>query len=71
MKANKLIVSVEQRTDNFVLGSLITSSELLNESHSVIIHSRGSWDTVKSYSQRRGLCSNLVGGVAYTKPVRH
>lgn len=42
-------VSVGQGRDNFVLGSLITSSESLNESQSAITHDRGSCDTVKKY----------------------
>lgn len=49
MEANKLSVSVGQRRDNFVLGSLITSSESLNESQSAITHCRDSRDTVKKY----------------------
>lgn len=51
--ANKLCVSVGQRRDNFVLGSLITSSESLNESGSAITHGRGSCDTVKKYPWRK------------------
>lgn len=47
MKANKLSVSVGPKRDNFVLGSLITSSESLNASQSTITHGRGSFDTVK------------------------
>lgn len=49
MKANKLGVSVGPKRDNFVLGSLITSSESLNASQSAITHGRGSCDTVKKY----------------------
>ena len=70
LKANKLTFSVGQRRDNFVLGSLITSSELLNESHSAITHGRGSCDTVKSYTQRRGgqhVVQNTLDGAHKTR----
>lgn len=48
--ANKRHVSVGQRRDNFVLGSLITSSEALNESAASITHGGGCGrDTVEEY----------------------
>lgn len=58
--ANKRRVSVGQRRDNFVLGSLITSSEALNESSSAITHGGGGRDTVEEYPWRRHSGRNQV-----------
>lgn len=60
-----------QGRDNFVLGSLITSSESLNESLRAITHGRGSCDTVKKYPWWREVCC-IVGGAEWGKHVgRH
>ena len=60
-----------QGRDNFVLGSLITSSESLNESWRAITHGRGSCDTVMKYPWWREVCC-IVGGTEWRKHVgRH
>lgn len=58
-----------QGRDNFVLGSLITSSESLNESPRAITHGRGSCDTVKKYPWWREVCC-IVGGAERGKTCR-
>ena len=60
MKANKLGVSVGQRRDNFVLGSLITSSEALNESHSAITHCRGSHGSYEKPLEERDWAQSCI-----------